>query len=69
MIIKSNKNPIFIRKDLLNEFQFRIRNLKYEASVFQLSVEDNMIVVRTTIKKYFKKINIPDLDRVNIPLE
>ena len=28
-----------------------------------------MIVVRTTIKKYFKKINVPDLDRLSIPLE
>lgn len=68
-MFKSTKTPIFLRKDSLNEFQWRIRNLPYDSSVFQLTVEDNQIVIRTTIKKYFKKISIPELARISTPLE
>lgn len=52
-------------------FQWRIRNLHYDESNFQLSVdaEARVIVIRTVNKKYFKKLNIPELDVLQLPVE
>jgi hypothetical protein len=38
-------------------FQYRIRNLPYPEEVYQLEVdsEKQEIVVKTTVKKYFKR--------------
>ena len=77
-------NPIFLRKDtpqahasLVLEaarpehFQWRIRNLSYHADVYSVSVdhEKQEIVVRTSNKKYYKRIQVPDLLRYDLKLE
>lgn len=61
----SSSNPIFLRKDTPEHFQWRIRNLPYPADVYSVSVdhEKQEIVVRTSNKKYFKRIQVPDLPR------
>ena len=48
MIMESTSNPVVVRRDKLDSFQWRIRNLQYTIDVYKLSVEDNKIVVRTT---------------------
>lgn len=72
LIKESNtKNPIFIRKDSKSCFQYRIRNMPWEASNYQVEVDANTdeIVIRTLNKKYFKRFCISDLKRAGIKLE
>jgi hypothetical protein len=67
----STSNPIFLRKDTPEHFQWRIRNLHYPADVYSVVVdhEKQQIVVRTSNKKYFKRIDLPDLRRATIDLK
>lgn len=67
----SNSNPIFLRKDTPEHFQWRIRNLAYPADVYSVTVDHDKqeIVVRTSNKKYYKRIGIPDLARLNLKLQ
>ena len=71
-LIKENENnPLFIRKDTAKEFQWRIRNLKGDADNFMVECDKDkqQIVIRTKNKKYYKRFNIPDLERLNIKLD
>ncbi|XP_067932086.1 protein DPCD-like [Watersipora subatra] len=65
---ESVSNPAVARKDNLESFQWRIRNLTYPIDTYLLSIEDNKIVVRTSNKKYFKRLEIPDMSRLDISL-
>ncbi|XP_072196162.1 protein DPCD [Excalfactoria chinensis] len=71
LIKESSSNPVFMRKDTLTSFQWRIRNLPYPKEVYSVSVEKEQrcCVIRTTNKKYYKKFPIPDLDRYQLPLD
>uniref|UniRef100_A0A8B9BRR5 Protein DPCD n=1 Tax=Anser brachyrhynchus TaxID=132585 RepID=A0A8B9BRR5_9AVES len=53
LIKESSSNPVFMRKDTLTSFQWRIRNLPYPKEVYSVSVEKEQrcCVVRTTNKK------------------
>lgn len=68
---ESTSNPIFVRQDTLQAFQWRIRNLFYPASNFkvELNEKDRVIIVKTENKKYYKKFNIQDLDRIGFNLD
>eukprot|EP00736_Rhodelphis_marinus_P010880 Rmarinus@m.14045 len=70
-MVESSKNPIFTRKDMEQYFQWRIRNLPYPKDVYSVTVDERAreIVVRTSNKKYYKRFNIPDLDRLALPVE
>ena len=50
-----------MRKDTLKEYSFRIRNLPYPKETYLISAENNQIVIRTSNKKYFKRIDLPFL--------
>jgi hypothetical protein len=67
----SSSNPIFLRKDTPEHFQWRIRNLAYPASVYSVTIdhEKQHIVVRTSNKKYFKRIDVEDLSRLGLKLK
>ena len=67
----SNVNPALVRKDRVNAFEWRIRNLPYPKPTYSVTVdgEARQLVVRTTNKKYFKRISIEDLDRMRLPIE
>ena len=71
LIRENDNNPLFIRKDTQKEFQWRIRNLKGDADNFMVECDKDkqQIVIRTKNKKYYKRFNIPDLERLNIKLE
>ena len=71
LIKENDNNPLFIRKDTLKEFQWRIRNLKGDADNFMVECDKDkqQIVIRTKNKKYYKRFNIPDLERLNIKLD
>uniref|UniRef100_A0A8C3F9N9 Protein DPCD n=1 Tax=Chrysemys picta bellii TaxID=8478 RepID=A0A8C3F9N9_CHRPI len=53
LIKESSSNPIFMRRDTQNSFQWRIRNLPYPKEVYSVSVEKEQrcCVVRTSNKK------------------
>lgn len=67
----SSSNPCLVRKDRPHAFEWRIRNLPYPKPTYDVSIdqEHRQIVVRTSNKKYFKRIDIEDLDRARLPLE
>ncbi|XP_072883169.1 protein DPCD [Hemitrygon akajei] len=71
LIQESSSNPIFTRKDTKTCFQWRIRNLPYPKNVYSVTIDpdERRCIVRTSNKKYFKKFNIPDLDRCCLPLD
>ena len=71
LIKENDNNPLFIRKDSPKEFQWRIRNLKGDADNFMVECDKDkqQIVIRTKNKKYYKRFNIPDLERLNIKLD
>jgi len=63
----SSSNPICVRKDTPEHFQWRIRNLPFPAQVYSVTVDHDKqeIVVRTSNKKYYKRLGLPDLTYVN----
>jgi len=68
-ISENSINPICSRLDSKKFFQWRIRNLPYPLTTYSLSIEDEeKIVVRTTNKKYFKILTIPDMQRRGLKL-
>ena len=71
LIKENDNNPLFIRKDTAKEFQWRVRNLKGDADNFMVECDKDkqQIVIRTKNKKYYKRFNIPDLERLNIKLD
>ena len=48
--------------------EWRIRNLPYPMSVYSVKAEpeNKCITIRTTNKKYFKKLAVPELERVGL---
>jgi len=71
MMRASSSNPIFLRKDTPEHFQWRVRNLAYPADVYSVTIdqERQQIVVRTSNKKYFKRIDVEDLSRLGLKLK
>lgn len=65
----SSSNPILVRKDRPHAFEWRIRNLPYPKPTYEVTVDGDQIVVRTTNKKYYKRIAIEDMQRARLPLE
>jgi len=71
LLAESSSAPIFVRKDTSDTFQWRIRNLTYPKDVYNVSVDEEkqQIVIRTSNKKYFKRIDIPDMARQKLKLD
>jgi hypothetical protein len=63
--------PIFIRKDTSDRFEWRIRNLKWPKEVYSIEIDHSKqeVVVKTSNKKYYKRFDIPDLKRLGIKLD
>mmetsp|Transcript_3983 Transcript_3983/g.11251 ORF Transcript_3983/g.11251 Transcript_3983/m.11251 type:complete len:197 (-) Transcript_3983:228-818(-) len=70
-LVESSQNPAFSRKDIPHAFQWRVRNLPYPKDVYSVTIEqsERKIVLRTSNKKYFKRINIPEMDALGLPLD
>ncbi|KAH9600271.1 Protein DPCD [Trypanosoma melophagium] len=75
VLVEASGSPELVKQDTPEYHVFRIRNLPYPKEVFSVTVErrnsDDIgeIVVRTSNKKYFKRLNIPVLQRHHIPLD
>ncbi|XP_034950416.1 protein DPCD [Chelonus insularis] len=68
MIKESSNAPFVTRRITKTSLEWRIRNLPYPKDVFDVKVDDDghSIVVKTTNKKYYKKLTVPDLERVGL---
>jgi hypothetical protein len=71
LLRESSSAPVLSRKDSDTEIEFRIRNLPYTKDVFSVTIDEqaNALVVRTTNKKYFKRIEVPDMTRAGLRLD
>ncbi|XP_063992541.1 protein DPCD [Diachasmimorpha longicaudata] len=65
-IRESSSAPIVSRRITKTGLEWRIRNLPYPKEVYSITADGGLLIVRTSNKKYFKKLNIPDLDRVGL---
>ena len=67
----NSSNPVFIRKDTNDRFEWRIRNLPYPKDNYIIEVDHQkqQIVLKTVNKKYYKRIDIPDLRRVGLEMD
>ncbi|KEG10508.1 DPCD protein [Trypanosoma grayi] len=75
LLVESNGSPELVKQDTPEYHVFRIRNLPYKKDVFNVAIERRNaedvgeIVVRTSNKKYFKRLSISALQQHNIPLD
>lgn len=60
--------PVVSRLDSEGHYLFKITNMIWPESNYNVTVEDNQLVVRTQNKKFFKKLNITDLEWQKVPL-
>ncbi|XP_076160420.1 protein DPCD isoform X1 [Ptiloglossa arizonensis] len=69
-IQESTSAPFITRRITKTSLEWRIRNLPYPQNVYSVTTEDDgAITVRTSNKKYFKKIRVPDLERIGLKPE
>ncbi|KAK0083258.1 hypothetical protein PV326_006826 [Microctonus aethiopoides] len=69
-IQESSTNPFVTRRITRISLEWRIRNLPYPKDVYSVNAEDDgTITVRTTNKKYYKKLSVSDLDRCGVKIE
>eukprot|EP00500_Bicosoecida_sp_ms1_P003063 CAMPEP_0203806810 /NCGR_PEP_ID=MMETSP0115-20131106/707_1 /ASSEMBLY_ACC=CAM_ASM_000227 /TAXON_ID=33651 /ORGANISM="Bicosoecid sp, Strain ms1" /LENGTH=216 /DNA_ID=CAMNT_0050715477 /DNA_START=51 /DNA_END=701 /DNA_ORIENTATION=- len=71
LIRAKSSTPVFLCRDSVDKFVWRFRNLAWPAETYKLSVDADkqQIVLRTTNKKYFKRIDVPALRRLEAPLD
>lgn len=60
--------PILTKRITRKNIEWRIRNLPYTLDTYQVTADagKNAILVRTTNKKYFKEISVPELKRCGL---
>ncbi|KAI4480301.1 hypothetical protein M0804_010299 [Polistes exclamans] len=69
-IQESSSTPFITRRITRTALEWRIRNLPYPISVYSVTVEkDDTITIRTSNKKYFTKLKVPDLERIHLKPE
>nr|XP_012146236.1 PREDICTED: protein DPCD isoform X1 [Megachile rotundata]XP_012146237.1 PREDICTED: protein DPCD isoform X1 [Megachile rotundata]XP_012146238.1 PREDICTED: protein DPCD isoform X1 [Megachile rotundata]XP_012146239.1 PREDICTED: protein DPCD isoform X1 [Megachile rotundata] len=69
-IQESLSAPFITRRITKTALEWRIRNLSYPQNIYSITAEDDgTITVRTSNKKYFKKLRVPDLERVGLKPE
>ncbi|CAE7745801.1 Dpcd [Symbiodinium sp. KB8] len=67
----SSSNPTLVCRESREAYIWRVRNLPYPKSVYSLSVDDDkqQIVLRTSNKKYYKRISVPGMARSGCALD
>lgn len=68
LIRENSSQPCVSRRNTRVNLEWRIRNLPYPIETYSVMVDpdDKCLVVRTTNKKYFKRLFIPDLERIGL---
>ncbi|XP_066149256.1 protein DPCD [Euwallacea fornicatus] len=71
-MIRENSNQPFVTKSVTKStLEWRIRNLPYSVDIYSVVVDkaSYSLIVKTTNKKYYKKLPVQDLERLGIELE
>ncbi|KAI9205752.1 DPCD protein family-domain-containing protein [Polychytrium aggregatum] len=70
-IRESSQTPVVHRRDTRLLFSWRIRNLPYPKDTYVIGVDQatSEVVVRTTNKKYYVRLAMPDMRRAGISLD
>ncbi|XP_026464107.1 protein DPCD [Ctenocephalides felis] len=70
-IVESNTEPTILKRMTRINIEWRIRNLPYPLGTYAVSADANKdrIIVRTTNKKYYKEIEVPELKRTGLKPE
>lgn len=70
-IAPSEDSPVLFRRDTVRYFQWCVQNLPYHRSVFQLSIDvaQHQIVIHTSNKKYYKRIDVPEVVALGLQLQ
>lgn len=68
LIRENSSQPFVSRRYTRKNLEWRIRNLPYPIETYSVTVDhdDKCLVVRTSNRKYFKKLFIPDLERIGL---
>lgn len=71
VVRESETEPVLTKRLTKNSIEWRIRNLPYPIGTYSVTASPNecSITVRTTNKKYFKKIPIQELARCELQPE
>ena len=71
MMRASGSTPVCVGKDQPEAWQWHIRNLTYAEDVYSVTVDEEkqQLVLRTSNKKYFKRIDVAPMRRAQLPLE
>lgn len=66
-----NFQPILSKRITRHSIEWRIRNLPYSIETYAVAANTGQpsITVRTTNKKYFKNIHVPELERCLLQTE
>lgn len=67
-MVAASSEPVVSRIDSEGYYLFKITNMVWPESNYNVSVEDNQLVVRTQNKKFFKRLHITDLEWQKQPL-
>ncbi|CAH0587044.1 unnamed protein product [Chrysodeixis includens] len=70
-IIESKDQPILSRRNTRINLEWRIRNLPYPIETYSVTANNDQrcIIISTTNKKYYKRLQVPELDRLNLPIQ
>ncbi|ENN73989.1 hypothetical protein HUJ04_000447 [Dendroctonus ponderosae] len=70
MIRENSTQPFITRRITKINLEWRIRNMPYPIDVYSVTIDKGSysLIVRTTNKKYYKEINVPDLERLGIEM-
>ncbi|KAH8260611.1 hypothetical protein KR038_009035 [Drosophila bunnanda] len=65
---ESNTAPLLTKRVTKKNIEWRIRNMPYPLEIYNVTAnaDQRAIIVRTTNKKYYKVIPIPELDRCGV---
>lgn len=69
MLQEAPTEPFLTKRITRNAIEWRIRNLPYPLSTYTITCEGDAktITIRTSNKKYFKQIVVPEFQRCNFP--
>ncbi|CAL5984837.1 DPCD_family protein [Hexamita inflata] len=67
-LFAASNQPVITRHDSEGYYLFKITQMPWPESNYQVTAEDNQLVVRTANKKFYKKLTITDLDWQKIQL-
>uniref|UniRef100_A0AAG5DE88 Protein DPCD n=1 Tax=Anopheles atroparvus TaxID=41427 RepID=A0AAG5DE88_ANOAO len=67
LVKESSSEPLLSKRLTRNSIEWRIRNLPYPLCTYSITCDKNKknITIRTSNKKYFKNIEVPEFQRCN----